>query len=297
VEPVLTYYDEGTVVTMSAEVNPGFFFHSWSGTNSSVANPFSFKVTGNVEVEALFYPEGTVMDTSMVGYATVQDDRGTPCLLTGGAYGETVEAATQAELELYLESEGPRTVTVSGKIEGEGEVNFTSDKTLLGLTDSAYIKGIKMEISEARNIIIRNLKLSHVVRYDEIEITGKSRNIWIDHCELFTDRDHDLDYYDGLLDIKNEASFITISWNEFHDHHKTSLISSGDQCTFDTVIRVTYHHNYFHDCGSRLPSIRFGKAHIFNNYYLNCNDAISTRMGACVRVENNYFENIQGCLQ
>ena len=89
------------------------------------------------------------------------------------------------------------------------------------------------------------------------------------------------------------SSFITISRTHFHDHFKTSLISSGDQAVADSVIRVTYHHNVFSNCNSRLPSIRFGKAHLFNNYYLNSDTAINARMGACVRVENNYFEGVR----
>src|SRR6185503_8255887 len=45
-------------------------------------------------------------------------------------------------------------------------------------------------------------------------------------------------------------------------------------------------------CGSRLPSIRFGKAHIFGNYYQNntSGSCINSRMGAVVRVENNFFQ-------
>ena len=80
-----------------------------------------------------------------------------------------------------------------------------------------------------------------------------------------------------------------------HDHFKVSLISSGDDQVGDTVIRATYHHNYFHDTGSRLPSIRFGKAHIFNNYYLNNPEGtgVNSRMGAVVRVEGNHFQNVQ----
>ena len=63
----------------------------------------------------------------------------------------------------------------------------------------------------------------------------------------------------------------------------------------DTVIRATYHHNYFHDVGSRLPSIRFGKAHVFNNYYVNVPDGsgVNSRMGAVVRVEGNHFQGVE----
>lgn len=61
----------------------------------------------------------------------------------------------------------------------------------------------------------------------------------------------------------------------------------------DTVIRATYHHNRFFNCDSRMPSIRFGKAHIFNNYYHDnpSGSGVNTRMGAVLRVENNYWQN------
>ena len=96
-----------------------------------------------------------------------------------------------------------------------------------------------------------------------------------------------------MLEIKNGAAFITVSYTEFHDHYKVSLISSGDEQVGDAVIRATYHHNFFHDTVSRLPSIRFGKAHLFNNYYANNVDGsgVNSRMGAVVKVESNYFLN------
>lgn len=28
-----------------------------------------------------------------------------------------------------------------------------------------------------------------------------SNNVWIDHCDVSSDRDHDKDYYDGLIDV------------------------------------------------------------------------------------------------
>ncbi len=293
VEPELLFYPEGDTITLKAHANPGYFFQSWSGNVTSADSNYSFIVTGNIETMAMFYPDGTTMDTNIIGYATVQDDLGTPFLVIGGSLGDTVEANSLTDLQTYLQSNEPLVVTIAGKIEGTGEVKITSNKTLSGITDSAYIRGIMLQIDGAQNVIIQHLKLSHVVRWDELEITNGSRNIWIDHCEFFTDRDHNIDYYDGLLDIKNASRFITVSWCCMHDHLKCSLISSGDGSVGDTVTRITYHHNFFYNCDARLPSIRFGKAHIFNNYYLNSKDAISTRMGACVRVENNYFENIE----
>lgn len=290
--PVQNYYDEGTIVTLIAHPKPGYFFESWLGEETSADSVFTFAIKSNVNAIARFLPLGTKADTNLIGYATIQDDKGTPFMVIGGALGDTVVANNLEDLKKYLGNEKPYVVKFSGKIEGSDVIQIKSDKTLLGYGNQAHLKGIELSINNARNVIIKNITVSHVTPQDAIEINGKSKNIWIDHCEFFSDREHGVDYYDGLLDIKNESSFITVSWCNFHDHYKTILISSGDEQYADTVIRVTFHHNYFYNCESRLPSIRFGKAHIFNNYYKNCNTAINTRMGACVRVENNYFENV-----
>lgn len=291
-EPVQNYYAEGTEVTLTAQANPGYFFQSWSGDATSAEAVYTFEIRKNVEATAIFLPDGTTMDENITGYATVQDDAGTPYLVIGGALGDTVHAQSMRDLQDYLSRPEPYVVTLSDKMVGTQTISVTSNKTLLGIGDTAHLQGIELSINRARNVIVQNIKVSHVTPQDAIEINGKSQNIWIDHCELFSDRDHGSDYYDGLLDIKNESSFITISWTIFHDHSKTSLISSGDQAVADSVIRVTYHHNFFYNCNSRLPSIRFGKAHIFNNYYKNCGTAINSRMGACVRVERNYFTGV-----
>jgi len=291
VDPVQQYYDEGSSITLSAKANPGYFFQSWSGDLTAVDSLVVFSIKKNTHIEALFLPQGTKMDHDIAGYATIQDDAGTPYVLIGGALGDTVDATSFEELSTYLSSSLPVIVTLSQQLSGNQNIKVKSDKTLLGLSEQAHLQGIGLEISQARNVIIKNIKISHVTPQDAIEIND-SKNIWIDHCELYSDKDHGQDYYDGLLDIKNASSFITVSWTTFRDHYKTSLISSGDQAVEDSVTRVTYHHNYFNNCESRLPSIRFGKAHIFNNYYKNCNTAINSRTGACVRAERNYFNDV-----
>lgn len=294
-EPVQVYYEQGTEITVHATANEGYYFHSWSGQAASTDTNHTFAISENTNMTALFYPLGTTMDTAVCGYATVQHDNGTPYLLTGGLLGDTVEATSIEELVNYLGDENPRIVKLSRYIEGVGtnEIKINSNKTLIGTNELAHIKGIRVAINGSRNVIIKNVTFSKVLGADEIEINGGARNVWIDHCELFTDRDHDdsEDYYDGLLDIKNESSFITVSWCYLHDHNKGVLISSGDDSYQDSVQRITFHHNYFYNCNSRLPSIRFGKAHIFNNFYENNGTAVNTRMNACVRVEKNYFLN------
>lgn len=286
--PEQKYYDEGTQITLKAHANPGYFFHSWSGSAASTDSVFTFRINSNVDITANFYPDGTEQDPDAAGYATVQDDNGTPFLLIGGALGETVQATTLAQLKTYLESEDPYTVEFSGHLIAADEIDIKSNKTLIGVGDTNHLQGIELSISNARNVIIRNMIISHVTPQDAIEING-AKNIWIDHCDLHSDRNHGKDYYDGLLDIKNEASFITVSWTKIHDHYKAILMASNDYSYGDSIARITFHHDYFYNLSSRVPAIRFGKAHLFNNYYQNVDDGINPRMGACARVERNYF--------
>jgi pectate lyase len=293
--PIQDFYDIGTEIKAIAEANEGYFFHSWSGEESSIKDTFTFEIKENTNLEALFYPDGTQMAEGANGYASIQHDNGTPYLLTGGSLGSTVEANTIEELRSYLTSDEPYIIQVSKHLIGSGEIGVHSNKTLIGTTDAANIQGVMMSVANCRNVIFQNMTFSKVITYDGMEING-GKNIWINRCEFFSDRDHDKDYYDGLLDIKNASNFITVSWTNFHDHYKSILISSGDDSYQDSVQRITFHHNYFHENGSRLPSIRFGKSHIFSNYYQNNDNAIHTRVGACVKVEHNYFRDTDGAI-
>ncbi len=297
--PMQPFYAYGAMVTVTATANAGYFFQSWTGTVPGATATYTFAMTGNTRLEARFLPQGAMQDPNVIGYATVQDDAGTPYLLTGGSLGPIVMATTVDDLKMYLGSPDPYVVSFSGLLQGVDLIQIASNKTLIGVGDTAHLDGIELQVNGARNVIIRNVTVSNVVAdgtspaNDAIEITGGARNVWIDHCELYSDLLHGKDYYDGLLDIKNESSFITISWSNIHDHFKASLISSGDEQVSDTVIRATYHHNYFHDCGSRLPSIRFGRAHVFDNYYFNntTGSCVDSRMGAVVKAESNYFSS------
>lgn len=286
------YYDSGTVVMVEARAAAGYFFHNWSGESASLVDTFAFPIEANTELTANFFPQGFAPDPELMGYATVQDEQGTPYWVSGGEGGQVVTANSFGTLQAYLHADEPYIIQVAGFINGNNRrIDVRANKTLIGVSDSAHLYGIELAITNgAKNIIIRDLKLSHSVGADVIGISGQARHVWIHRCELFSDRSYDKDYFDGLLDIKNEASFITVSWSALHDHHKTLLMASNDESFRDSVARITLHHNYFYNNGSRLPLIRFGKAHIFNNYYHLNDNCINPRMNACVRVERNYFE-------
>jgi pectate lyase len=171
--------------------------------------------------------------------------------------------------------------------------------TILGLDGSKANFGIRIK-GTANNIIVRNMKIGLLPggadNGDLIGIEADSHHVWIDHNELYTRNTKcagtpdDDTTFDGMLDIKNQASFITVSYNYMHDHAKVGLIGSSD--TDSAERRVTYAHNRYENLGSRLPFQRFGYVHSYNNWFNNITGSgINPRMGGHILVENNFFEN------
>jgi pectate lyase len=75
---------------------------------------------------------------------------------------------------------------------------------------------------------------------------------------------------------------------------KGSLMGHSDSAAAEDTgkLRVTYHHNSFNKVNSRLPSIRFGTAHVYSSCYNGGISGINSRMGAQVFVEQNSFTNV-----
>lgn len=173
--------------------------------------------------------------------------------------------------------------------------------TFEGAPGSSANFGIK--INRAKNVIVRNMTIgllpggdaSDAITIEGNGTNGDVENVWIDHNELFSSTKDDCDgagdtEFDGLIDIKKGARYITISYNHLHDHQKTGLLGSSD--SDDTERYVTFHHNWYEKVASRTPLQRFGYTHLFNNYYNQISSSgINVRMGGLALVEQNYFEN------
>ena len=228
-----------------------------------------------------------------IGYSTMAG--GT----TGGAGGDEVTVSTGTQLQDAIKNAtGPRIIYIDGKITvanstglSKIDIKDVSNISIIGVADRGEIEGIGLKIWRASNIIVQNLKIHHVLTGDKdcLTIDGPSDHIWVDHCEIYNDYDGvDKEYYDALLDLKNDVDYVTISWNYFHDSWKCSLSGSSESDNYNRT--VTYHHNYYRNINSRLPLFRSGYAHIFNNFYKDIHETtINSRMNACVKIENNYF--------
>jgi pectate lyase len=169
-----------------------------------------------------------------------------------------------------------------------------NNTSILGLGPNATIDGFGLQIDHASNIIVRNLGIHHVIDTDAISATY-SNNIWIDHNEFWSERSQGFDYYDGLVDVTKGSDFVTVSWNYFHTHWKTSLVGGDPEAaaTESGKYHITYHHNYWRDLSTRTPALRFSTAHVFNNYYQDISaQGIHSRSGAQVIIEGNVFQNV-----
>jgi pectate lyase len=242
------------------------------------------------------------------GWASVSDTSGTPYNLTGGAAGTTVTPTTAAQFNSYATSSSPYVIQISGTIDlsaiSNHEVKVRSNKTIVGIGISPTIYG-RLEISNGySNIIVSRVNINYNAdegsdnpNTDGITINGGAHHIWINHCSVYNSPD-------GLIDIGGAADYVTVSWCKFFyesgiyntAHHFANLIGSSDTDTGDRgKLHITFHHNWWADgCVGRMPRVRFGQVHVYNNYY-SCtgNDyCIHPGVEAQIRSENNYFYRV-----
>ena len=231
----------------------------------------------------------TILDNELtpglIGFASVSASglNGT----TGGAGGPTVTVTNSSDFLDYISRDGPYIIQLSGTISLSGMNKVKSDKTIIGLGSDAVITGGGLNLSEVSNVIIQNITFTNASD-DSINLQTYTHHVWIDHCDFSNG-------YDGLIDIKRGTDYVTVSWNHFYSHDKTMLLGHSDDNGDQDIghLKVTYHHNWFDGTSGRHPRVRFGKAHVFNNYYLNNSGyGVASTCDADVVVESNYFQNV-----
>lgn len=170
-----------------------------------------------------------------------------------------------------------------------------SNTTIVGVgLDAKLIDGY-FSINASRNIIVRNLELEAPLdltadwngkewnaRYKAISVvTG--RQLWIDHNTLSDGSHFDsaevvtingvtskVQRHDGLIDMEDSTDYVTISYNIFKNHDKTNMVGgSGDQngAKEREFNRLTFSNNIWENTTQRAPRARFGRIHVYNNYY------------------------------
>jgi pectate lyase len=120
--------------------------------------------------------------------------------LTGGTFGgrggDIVVATSHKELVDFASQEGPLIIRVEGEIVSDPtgfEIPIASNKTIIGIGESAHLIGGGFSIPGTSNIILRNLEVSDTriaedwpgktEDWDGIQVDAGS-NIWIDHVKV-----------------------------------------------------------------------------------------------------------------
>jgi pectate lyase len=244
--------------------------------------------------------------TALVGFATMSGDNvsGT----TGGGNAAPVRPTTPTELQNYASDATPRVIEISGTF-AIPRLDVASNKTLVGIGKNATINGgVRVRGSSSAavsNVIIKNLRVNGGttdVDNDAMQIYF-AHHVWIDHCEIW-------DGPDGNLDMSHAVNWITVSWTKFRyttdykrpsgetsDHRYSSLIGHSDDNAGedDGRLKISFHHNWWAErVIERMPRVRFGEVHVFNNYFSSAGNNYCVRAGASAHllVESNYFDGV-----
>ncbi|MFG2130141.1 pectinesterase family protein [Streptomyces sp. NPDC048751] len=223
---------------------------------------------------------------------------------TGGAGGKVVTVTDQAALARYAAAEEPYVIRVAGSVAVEpfgSDIVVASNKTIIGVGDTGEIVHGELHLNPGtHNVIIRNLTIRD--SYVEGDWDGKTTDfdaiqmdtvdhVWIDH-NRFTHMG------DGLLDIRKDSQYITVSYNQFSDHNK----AFGIGWTTNVQTQITIDHNWFTGTKQRNPSAdNCAYAHLYNNYLsaqVADGDPVWTygnwsRGRTRMVIENSYYDGVQ----
>lgn len=174
------------------------------------------------------------------------------------------------------------------------DIKRTGNLTILG-TDDFRMQNIGFFINDSENIIIRNVYIVMPKANNGADGISmqESHNVWVDHC-TFESINQAKDYEDGSCDVTHATYNVTVSWCHFIKTQKSCLVGHSNSASADTKITVTFHHNYFDLSSSRHPRVRFGRAHVYNNFFNQVTTyGVGSAYGAMVLVEDNLFDGVR----
>jgi pectate lyase len=235
-----------------------------------------------------------------VGWAAV-DALGQNGTTGGGTATPTVVTTIEA-FTAAVTGATPGVVQIGASM--EGSVKIGSNKTVTGAAGVVFTG--HLGIDSAVNVIVRDLKL---VGYnctdnavceggaDALTISDAAHHVWVDHCDVSNGSD-------GNLDINHASDYVTISWTKFSyvgarvgGHQFSNLIGSSDTDTGDVGhLKVTWHHDWWADgVVERMPRMRYGQVHLFNNLYTSVGNSYCIGVGwnANVLLEDNVFTAVK----
>ncbi len=179
------------------------------------------------------------------------------------------------------------------------DVSGGQNITIEGIGTDAAIFQWGFAFKKCNSIEVKNLRFYNYTE-DAVGFEGSSGkqkdfgNYWVHNCifDLGVNNwdvcfENDKTDGDGSTDVKYCHS-VTISYTQYNKTHKTNLIGSRDSAL---QYNITLHHNYYNQCGSRLPLVRQANIHMYNNYYYGSTGYSSSIRANCYAfVENCYYD-------
>lgn len=175
----------------------------------------------------------------------------------------------------------------------DSQIRVPSNVTIDGRDKRVKLLDYGLGIYHSHNVIVTHLTIDGRLRTfsQAINIANFSHDVWIDHLDLSR-------FADRLLNVKNGATDVTLSWTRFHDDDKVMLLNNITSANLfkhyhrDSQARVTLHHNYFFNTVQRNPRAQFGTFHLYNNALENWDFyGMSFSLEALALIEGNIFIN------
>lgn len=113
---------------------------------------------------------------------------------TGGAGGEEIHVTTAEDLVAAATGDGPAIIYIEGDISLSERLNISSDKSLIGVGQSAHIHENGLNVMDVSNVIVQNIKVSEIQDNDGLTLWNATR-VWVDHNEFTSDITKGPDFY------------------------------------------------------------------------------------------------------
>ncbi|XP_027358994.1 pectate lyase-like [Abrus precatorius] len=184
------------------------------------------------------------------------------------------------------------------------ELMVSSDKTIDGRGANVQIRdGAGITLQFVSNVIIHGIRIKNILSkeggmikdsYNHIGLRTRSdgdaisiftaSNLWIDHVSLSN-------CADGLIDVIQGSTAITISNCHMTKHNDVMLFGANDQHSEDKIMQITVAFNHFgQGLIQRMPRCRFGFVHVLNNDYTHwMMYAIGGSSGPTILSQGNRF--------
>lgn len=318
-------YTAGTVVTLTATPLLGSNFINWTGDIVANTNPITtVTMNANKRIVGNFSSNYNLNFNQVMGFASINGDgftgptTGAQCpnavvltinspadfnMLCEKLYYRSrafrnnapVNGVTTAPMIIVIKAgvyDASQTLSADGaKSYGNDMLDIAEQGNITFMGERNVVFKFGINVKRSFNVIIRNISF-YDYGDDGVNVGyPETHHVWIDHCTFGhpTALPSNTEVPDGTSEVKDGASYVTISWCKYRNHWKTCLLGHSDNNGGTDLgrLKVTYYANYFYNTNSRHPRTRFGMAHVLNNLYENVGLGRTGHLGYGIGASNS----------